>query len=198
MSTSEHPEDRADQGTNVSVQPAPFPGVVAGTVLRVARCSAGLSATRLAAAAGVSESTVRSWEDGSSPLAYEPIHQIERIENELQAADADQQFIADIAVAAWCDVVLQNLADGDDTDCLLADPLAHEAIFGELLIWSIADQPPARYRDRAEPRRLLPIVGLDLIAAVMAALNALQPSAWPACFANQTQTAECHSFDGRQ
>src|ERR1700691_6061172 len=102
----------------------PLPaGLVAATVLRVARLSAGLSQDELAEAQHVSVDAIRAWEDGTTQLASLPIACIDLLKDTLSAAGADQQLVADIDPGAWCDVVLTTLASGEDVSCLLADPL---------------------------------------------------------------------------
>lgn len=118
---------------------------VAGTVLRAARLSAGLSTARLAADAGIDEQTILSWERGTEPLASTPVTQVETLTEALRIAGADEQLIADLDAAAWCDVVLDVMAAHADVSCLLADPLAREQTFGELLSWVISGNMPARY-----------------------------------------------------
>lgn len=118
---------------------------VAGTVLRGARLSAGVSSPQLAAAVGVDEQTILFWERGTEPLTSVPFTQIEILKDALRAAKADEQLIADLDAATWCDVVLDAMAAHADVRCLLADPLAGEKAFVELLSWAISGNMPARY-----------------------------------------------------
>jgi len=180
VTSSYSPDHRTEERTNEPSQQMSPPGVIAGAVLRSARRSAGLSPAQLTAAADVSEATVLSWDSGSSPIASVPLLQVERIEGELLAAGADHRLVADLAVAAWCDLVIQAVAGSEDISCLLADPLAREEAFGELLAWSIADQRPARYQAFANPGRLLPTAGLTLITAVVQVLDTIGPKPRPA------------------
>jgi hypothetical protein len=63
----------------------------------------------------------------------------------------------------WADVVLTALADGEDVTCLLADPLAAEPGFADLVGWACAGKTPPRYR-RFTPAvpfgRFRPVAGL--------------------------------------
>jgi transcriptional regulator with XRE-family HTH domain len=152
-------------------------GAIAGTALHAARMSAQLSELQLAARAHVGADTIRGWEDGARPLAYEVAAQLERLENALRAADADPSLVADLAVAAWCDLVVVAIEDGEDTSCLLADPLAAEGAFSELLAWAIADERPERYRRYAPLRRLLLNPDRRLTEGVLAVIHALEGSA---------------------
>lgn len=120
-------------------------GLVAATVLRAARLSAGLSQDELAEAQHVSTDAVRAWEDGTTQLASLPIAYVDLLKDTLSAAGADQQLVADLDAGAWCDVVLMTLAGGEDASCLLADPLASEPGFSDLLGWAISGQVPVRY-----------------------------------------------------
>jgi hypothetical protein len=130
-------------------------GVVAGAVLRGARLSAGISEAGLAAASGVAEDTVRSWEDGSSPLASLPLPRFEGLEAALRDTGANQRIIADLAAAAWCDLIILAISGHEDATCLAADPVTSEDAFGELLGWSLAGRVPARYHPYAPPGPLL-------------------------------------------
>jgi transcriptional regulator with XRE-family HTH domain len=76
------------------------PGIVAGAVLRSARLSADLSQEDLAAMTGVSEETVRAWEEGSSPLASVPLPEVATIEASLRASGADPNLVVDLGIAA--------------------------------------------------------------------------------------------------
>jgi transcriptional regulator with XRE-family HTH domain len=151
-------------------------GVVAGAVLRGARLSAGISEARLAAASGVTEDTVRSWEDGSSPLASLPLPRFEELEEVLMDARADQRIVADLATAAWCDLVIVAITGHEDASCLTADPVTSEDAFGELLTWSLAGRVPARYVPYAAVGPLL--ADSALVERVIQALDEMD--AWPA------------------
>jgi hypothetical protein len=143
------------------------PGRVAGAVLRAARLSADhLTEARLAAAAGVSEEIIRHWEDGSLPLASVAAPQTERLATALRAAEADPRLVAELPVAAWCDLVILAIADNEDSGLLLADPMATEAAFRELLTWSISDQPPERYQPYANQTRLLPDADIAVVRGI--------------------------------
>lgn len=168
------PYGRIEDSLDETSERTPHPGTVAGAVLRSARLSASLSEARLAKAAGVSEATIHAWEHGSLPLASVPAPGIERLEAALNTAGAERLLVADLAAAAWCDLVILTITDSEDASCLLADPIAGEDAFHELLAWAIADQPPARHRPYAVPGRLLPTADLALTAAVVHALDAVR------------------------
>jgi transcriptional regulator with XRE-family HTH domain len=131
------------------------PGIVAGAVLRSARRSAGLSAALLAAAIDADETTITLWEGGSEPLASVSNPVIERLAVTLRRMGAQPVLVADLFVAAWCDLVLGAIDEGDDARCLLADPLARDNAFSELLAWAMTGQPPARHRPYASAGQLL-------------------------------------------
>jgi DNA-binding transcriptional regulator YiaG len=150
-------------------------GLIAGAVLRSARRSADLSPAQLAAAAGFDQATVTSWESGTEPLASAPSPVVEQLESALSKAGAAPELIRDLAIAAWCDLLLQGIVAGEDVSCLLADPLAWTHAFGELLAWAITGQPPVRHFPYAGHGRLLPTAEPGLIARVVLALNSLSP-----------------------
>jgi transcriptional regulator with XRE-family HTH domain len=131
------------------------PGIVAGAVLRSARRSAGLSTALLAAAIDVDETTITLWEGGSEPLASVSSPVIEELAAALRRMGAQPVLVADLFVAAWCDLVLGAIDEGDDARCLLADPLARDNSFSELLAWAMSGQPPARHRPYASAGQLL-------------------------------------------
>ena len=81
----------------------------------------------------MSEETVQSWEDGSSPLASVHFPQVETLIGALTATGADPAIVADLHAAAWCDLIIVAFATLEDTACLLADPITREVAFGELL-----------------------------------------------------------------
>jgi DNA-binding transcriptional regulator YiaG len=144
MNSSSQSPDLPARQTARTRKPLPA-GLAAATALRAARLSAGLSQDELAEAQHTSVDAIRSWEDGTTQLASLPIADIDLLKETLSAAGADQQLVADIDAGAWCDVVLTTLAGGEDASCLLADPLASEPGFSDLLGWVISGQIPARY-----------------------------------------------------
>jgi hypothetical protein len=126
-----------------------LPGVVAGAVLRAARLSAGMSEAELAVAANLPLKAIRDWEEGSSLLAAVPLSEVERLQAALRQAGAEPGLVADFAAAAWCDLVVVAMINGEDTTCLMADPLSRDVAFGELLLWSLAGHTPPRYQPYA-------------------------------------------------
>jgi transcriptional regulator with XRE-family HTH domain len=161
------PDHGVVDGTGEPSQ-GPFPpGTIAGTALRSARLSAHLSEQQLAARAVVQEDTIRRWEAGSRPLDSAPADQLERLEEALRAANADPALVADLWVAAWCDLLIGAIIDGEDTSCLLADPLAAEDALRELLAWAITGQPPERHQPYVPRRRLLPSADERLTAEIL-------------------------------
>jgi transcriptional regulator with XRE-family HTH domain len=131
------------------------PGIVAGAVLRSARLSADLSQENLAAMTGVSEETIRAWEEGSSPLASVPLPHVATLEASLRANGADPNLVADLGVAAWCDLVVLAVAHREDTTCLMADPIAAGPVFAQLLAWCLTGHAPERHQPYAETAPLL-------------------------------------------
>ena len=131
------------------------PGIVAGAVLRSARLCAGLSQENLAAVTGVTEETIRAWEEGSSPLASVPLPRVTSLAASLRTSGADPGLVADLDAAAWCDLVILAVAHHEDTTCLLADPIALDPAFAELLAWCLTGHVPDRHQPYVEPRPLL-------------------------------------------
>jgi hypothetical protein len=131
------------------------PGAISGAVLRGARLSAGVNEADLASVLGITVSDVREWEFGSAPLASIPLPDIERLQAALLDSGADPCLVSDIETGAWCDLVTMAIAGGDDTSCLMSDPLARKAAFSELIAWSVAGVIPARYRPYAASGPLL-------------------------------------------
>lgn len=130
-------------------------GIVAGAVLRSARLSAGLSQENLAAITGASEETIRAWEEGSSPLASVPLPHVEMLEASLRASGADPDLVVDLRIAAWCDLVILALAHHEGTTCLMADPIALDPAFAELLAWCFRGHVPERHQLYVETGPLL-------------------------------------------
>jgi transcriptional regulator with XRE-family HTH domain len=131
------------------------PGIVAGAVLHSARLSAGLNQENLAAMTDVSEETIQAWEEGSSPLASVPLPRVSTLEASLRASGADPNLVVDLGVAAWCDLVILSVAQREDTTCLMADPIAADPVFAELLAWCLTGQVPERHQPYAETGPLL-------------------------------------------
>jgi hypothetical protein len=147
-------DDRIEDQPTQSRQQPVNPGTVAGSVLRAARLSADISTAALAAAAGVADDVIRSWEDGSSPLAEVPFPLIEGLEAALTTVGADPWLATDLSAALWCDLLITTFTNGQDMACLLADPITTTDTFRELLAWAACRPMPARYRPYAAPRPL--------------------------------------------
>jgi len=127
-------------GLTCSVSPT---GIVAGTVLRAARLSAGRTQVQLAAVVDADEASVADWEDGTKPLATLPYAVVARLEAALTAADPE--LVSDLTVATWCDLVIEAITGSEDIRCLMADPIAAEQSFTELMTWAMSGNRPARY-----------------------------------------------------
>jgi DNA-binding XRE family transcriptional regulator len=121
-------------------------GSVVGVVLRSARRSARASQATLAAACGVTTNTIGAWEDGSSPLTSVPMPQMEALIAALHQAGACRLLTADVAVAAWCDLIITAVAASEDVTSLLADPTTTEESFSQLMAWCVKGRVPRRYR----------------------------------------------------
>jgi hypothetical protein len=49
-----------------------------------------------------------------------PFRDLERLKAALLEADAEPRLVADIEVAAWCDLVIAAITHNEDTSCLIA------------------------------------------------------------------------------
>jgi hypothetical protein len=173
------PDDRSGDAKDQDSPHLARPGAVAGAALHGARLSTGVSPAVLAVVAGVSEATIRSWEDGTSPLASVPLPQVESLEAALRDSRADPQLIADLGAAAWCDLLIAAIIGNEDASCLLADPLASSYAFGEMLAWGLAGRVP--FRHRAYAARGLLLTDSILAERVIKALDAVHPRLAAAC-----------------
>ncbi len=133
------------QGVARTEHHAVSPSSVAGAVLHSARRSARISQARLAAACGVTDKTIRAWENGSAPLTSVPMRQVQLLIAALHEARACRPLNADLIVAAWCDLVIAAVAASEDVTCLLADPITTENAFSELMAWSLDGRVPQRH-----------------------------------------------------
>jgi hypothetical protein len=165
------PGRSAGQAGETPHHPAPA-GIVGGTVLRASRLSGSVSEASLAAACGISENEIRSWEDGSYPLASVPVPLIARLETALRTVGGEPGLIEDLFAAAWCDLVILAATHFEDATCLLADPVAASYAFRELLGWSLTGCVPPRYRPYATPGPLLG--NAALIERAVHVLDAMQ------------------------
>jgi transcriptional regulator with XRE-family HTH domain len=156
-------------------KPAPRHGTtaayesVAGAVLRSARRSAHISQARLATACGVTENIIRTWENGSSPLAAVPMPQIVVLIDALLEAGACRPLTVDLTVAIWCDLIITAVAASEDVTCMLADSIAAEDVFDELMAWCLEGRIPQRHLPYAGPGPL--VSEQALIERIRHALN---------------------------
>lgn len=144
MNTSAVARTAANPGPS-GVELKDHKGLVAAAVLWSARRSAGLTSEQLAETAGVDKTDILSWERGTEPLASMPVTHLDRLKEALRTAGARPELVADLDAACWCDLVVEAIVRHEDISCLLADPLARDAAFKDLLAWVVADAMPARY-----------------------------------------------------
>jgi hypothetical protein len=149
-------------------------GIIAGTALRTARLSARITESALAGAWGASEPALRSLESGASSLATVPMPFVKRLEDVLLEAGARPELVADLEIAAWCDLVIEVIAAGEDATSLLADPLSGGHAFRELMAWSLGGGEPDRYRTFASPAPRL--TDSSLVERIIGVLNATLPA----------------------
>lgn len=131
------------------------PGPVSAAVVRAARLSARADHAAIASKLGITEGSLQDWEQGAKPLSSVPFPLIQKLQAALTHLGAQPLLVADIEVAIWCDLVITAITTGEDTSCLMADPLANQAAFSELLAWSLAGIIPVRYRPYTQPGNLI-------------------------------------------
>jgi hypothetical protein len=73
----------------------------------------------------------------------------------LHDAGACRLLTADLVAAAWCDLVIATVTASEDVTSLLADPLATEKPFRELMTWCLDGRVPSRHRPYAVLGRLI-------------------------------------------
>jgi hypothetical protein len=74
------------------------------------------------------------------------VPQIEVLTGTLDAVGACPRLIRDLMPAIWCDVLIATVAADEEHTCLLADPLATDPAFPELLAWHMGGRVPQRYQ----------------------------------------------------
>ena len=163
MSTTANRSTVPAAGEAEATRLASPPAIVAGTVLRAIRLSAHLTQAQLAEAIGTDEASIAGWEDGTDPLTAVAYPVLQQLEAELTAAQADPDLVRDLIIAIWCDLVIAALAAAEDISCLMADPTAAEAAFGELLAWAVSRKRPDRYCAYAALGPLVRPTDLELI-----------------------------------
>lgn len=70
---------------------------------------------------------------------------LDRLKEALRTAGARPELVADLDAACCCDLVVEAIVRHEDIGCLLADPLARDAAFKDLLAWVVTGAVPARY-----------------------------------------------------
>jgi hypothetical protein len=134
------------QGVRACQSMAPVGHSVAGAVLRAARNSAGISRATLAAMIGITGDAISVWERRPGQLASAPPSDVRRLQAALSGAGASRQMIADIEIAACCDLVVQAISRGESNTSSTGDTVPLATAFAELLIWAVIGRTPTRYR----------------------------------------------------
>jgi hypothetical protein len=73
----------------------------------------------------------------------------------LHDAGACRLLTADLVVAAWCDLIIASVVASEDVTSLLADPIAAEKPFRELMAWCLDRRVPRRYRPYVSGQAIL-------------------------------------------
>ena len=95
------------------------PGVLAGAVLRATRRSARAGVELVAAALDLTVDTYLSLEAGVLAVGEMPIRMLGELESVLGEAGAKPELVADLEVAAWGDLILAAVDNGNSLACLL-------------------------------------------------------------------------------
>jgi transcriptional regulator with XRE-family HTH domain len=142
---------------NADYCPASPPGVIGGAIIRAARRSAHMTLQRLARSLDVKRATVRSWQNGTSPLFCLPHGQLCRLAEAFDHAGAQVgRDLGGLLLASQCDLLITGMLrgfedyaevppideDGPETDAARA-----------LLGWALTGTFPERFRSygRAAP-----------------------------------------------
>ena len=150
------------------------PGTVAGAVLKAARRSARATTTVLAAAVSVPKITVTAWENGSFPLANQPVPVLQRLTGALLALGADPHLTSDLDAAIWCDLIVTTIGQHEEITCLLAEPVTNDRRFRDLLSWTLSGHMPARYARHLPPAS--PITSKTIAERARRAITAAHPA----------------------
>jgi len=93
--------------------PASAPGVIGGAIIRAARRSAHLTLRRLARNLGMDLTTVRNWQNGTSPLFCLPHGQLRQLANAFDHAGAQVgSDLHELLLAAQCDLLITGMLRG--------------------------------------------------------------------------------------
>jgi hypothetical protein len=122
-------------------------------VLRAARESANISLSDLASKVSMPEDAIRAWEQGSRQLAWAPASHVEELQAALRCADGRPELIADIEVAACCDLVALAISQGEESASLAGNSASTQTAFADLLAWSVVGRVPARYQSNPRAPR---------------------------------------------
>jgi len=146
--------------------PASPPGAIGGAVINARRHSAGLSRRQLAREMTVGPATVRSWENGTSPLFCMTYDQLRRLAAVLNQGHAPASTALDeLLLAAQCDLLVTGMLRGFE-DYAEVPPIDEPTPEGQhardLIRWALTSVAPDNYCPRAAANS--PLAEQDVIA----------------------------------
>ncbi len=140
-------------------------GAITGSVLKLARISAGLSQEALAELLQVSLDTVQGWESGRRPLPATRVAALVDVRHELATADADAHLVAALDPAMEADWIIGRTLDPSGRVHPLAGWVATRRVH-DLLVWAIVGQQPLWLpHPAADGRRHGPVPDGPVLAA---------------------------------
>jgi len=155
--------------------PASPPGAIGGALIKASRRSAGLSRRQLAREMTASQATVRSWENGTSPLFCMAYDQLRRLAATLVQRHAPAACdLGELLLASQCDLLLTGMLRGFE-DYAEVPPIDERTPEGEhardLLRWALTGIVPDKYRPHAAANPLLARQDVILLTAIARDLN---------------------------
>jgi transcriptional regulator with XRE-family HTH domain len=116
-------------------------GVITGSVLKLARLSAGLSQEALAELLGVSLDTVQGWESGRRPMPATRAGALVDVRYELVTADADPDLVAVLDPAMQADWLIGQTLEPTGRAHPLARLVTTRRVH-DLLVWALVGRRP--------------------------------------------------------
>ena len=155
--------------------PASPPGAIGGALIKASRRSAGLSRRQLAREMTASQATVRSWENGTSPLFCMSYDQLRRLAAALdQGHGLAPSGLGELLLASQCDLLLTGMLRGFE-DYAEVPPIDEPSEEGEhardLLRWALTGIVPGKYRPRGAANPLLARQDFFALTAIARDLN---------------------------
>ena len=161
---------------NMAYCPASPPGVIGGAIIRAARRSARLSTRRLAQSLGVDLTTVRSWQNGTSPLFCLPHDQLRQLAAALRDAGAQVgKDLGELLLASQCDLLITGMLHGFENYAEVP-PIDEDGPQADaaraLLSWALTGTGPQRFRPYIQAAPLMSRPDVAQFAAMARGLKA--------------------------